>query len=67
MSSTFRDFHGEWEVLVSSVRAALDERIRPLGCRVELVDLRYSWIPPAARAARVAQQAGLDVDVTDRQ
>ncbi|KUI26052.1 hypothetical protein AU195_13790 [Mycobacterium sp. IS-1496] len=88
------------------VRAALDEMLRPLGCRVEMVDLRwgvaahntddaaatqrkildvclseiarsrplfvglvghrYGWIPPEDRARRVAQEAGLTLDVRGR-
>ena len=41
VSSTFRDFHAERDVLIESVRKRLDERLQPLGCRVEIVDLRW--------------------------
>lgn len=41
VSSTFRDFHGERDALVGPVRAVLDERLAPYGCRVEVVDLRW--------------------------
>ncbi|MFN8056022.1 tetratricopeptide repeat protein [uncultured Gordonia sp.] len=41
VSSTFRDFHGERDVLVGGVRERLDESLRDLGCRVEVIDLRW--------------------------
>lgn len=41
LSSTFRDFHGERDLMVGTVRAALDDRVRPLGCRTEIIDLRW--------------------------
>ena len=41
VSSTFRDFHGERDVLVGVVRARLDDRLASLGCRVEMIDLRW--------------------------
>jgi hypothetical protein len=107
VSSTFRDFHGERDALAGPVRAVLDELVRPMGCRVEMIDLRwgvaaghrgldydarqrrvldvclseisrsrplfvglvgdrYGWVPPSARAQRVAREAGLPVDVADR-
>ena len=107
VSSTFRDFHGERDVLVGPVRTTLDELVRPFGCRVEVVDLRwgvgagdpeaddetkqrrvldvclseiarsrplfvglvgdrYGWVPPAARAQRVAREAGLHAEVAGR-
>ena len=34
MSSTFRDFHGERDVLAAGVRERLDEQLKDLGCRV---------------------------------
>ncbi len=41
VSSTFRDFHAERDVLVGAVRERLDESLRDLGCRVEIIDLRW--------------------------
>nr|WP_064569981.1 AAA family ATPase [Gordonia sp. LAM0048] len=41
VSSTFCDFHGERDVLVGPVRERLDEMVRDLGCRVEMIDLRW--------------------------
>ncbi|HNP57997.1 MAG TPA: DUF4062 domain-containing protein [Gordonia sp. (in: high G+C Gram-positive bacteria)] len=41
VSSTFRDFHGERDVLAGVVRERLDERVKDLGCRVEVIDLRW--------------------------
>lgn len=41
VSSTFRDFHRERDLLNSSILEELDERVAPYGCRVELVDLRW--------------------------
>ena len=34
LSSTFRDFHSERDLLTGPIRAALDERVAQLGCRV---------------------------------
>lgn len=41
VSSTFRDFHGERDVLAVGVRERLDEQLKDLGCRVEIIDLRW--------------------------
>lgn len=41
VSSTFRDFHRERDILVASVRPALDDLVRSFGCRVEIIDLRW--------------------------
>ena len=41
VSSTFRDFHGERDVLAGVVRERLDEQLKDLGCRVEIIDLRW--------------------------
>jgi tetratricopeptide (TPR) repeat protein len=41
VSSTFRDFHGERDLLAGPVRERLNEAVRDLGCRVELIDLRW--------------------------
>lgn len=41
VSSTFRDFHAERDVLRSHVAPALDAVLAPLGARVELLDLRW--------------------------
>lgn len=41
VSSTFRDFHGERDVLAGGVRERLDEQLKDLGCRVEIIDLRW--------------------------
>ena len=41
VSSTFRDFHGERDILAGPVRERLDELVAPLGMRVELIDLRW--------------------------
>ena len=41
VSSTFRDFHGERDVIRSVVAPALDALVAPLGARVELLDLRW--------------------------
>ncbi|MFC0316526.1 DUF4062 domain-containing protein, partial [Gordonia phosphorivorans] len=41
VSSTFRDFHGERDILAGPVRERLDELVAPLGIRVELIDLRW--------------------------
>ncbi|WP_431241029.1 DUF4062 domain-containing protein (plasmid) [Mycolicibacterium aichiense] len=41
ISSTFRDFHGERDLLVGPVRQALDERLARYGFRVEIIDLRW--------------------------
>lgn len=66
VSSTFRDFHGERDVLVGPVRETLDERLRPLGCRVEFVDLRWGVAagdPDLDRETR--QRRVLDVCLTE--
>ncbi|GAA4758266.1 DUF4062 domain-containing protein [Gordonia alkaliphila] len=41
VSSTFRDFHVERDVLAGPVRERLDELVASLGVRVELIDLRW--------------------------
>lgn len=41
VSSTFRDFHAERDLLLGSIRAELDERVGQFGCRVEVIDLRW--------------------------
>ena len=66
VSSTFRDFHAERDVLIESVRKRLDERLQPLGCRVEIVDLRWGVAvgdPELDREAR--QRRVLDVCLSE--
>lgn len=41
LSSTFSDFQGERDILVGPVRERLDEALLPLGCCVEMIDLRW--------------------------
>lgn len=41
LSSTFSDFQGERDILIGPVRERLDEILLPLGCRVEMIDLRW--------------------------
>ncbi|WP_051470979.1 DUF4062 domain-containing protein [Patulibacter minatonensis] len=41
VSSTFRDFHAERDVLNGAVRHRLDELLEPLGARIDFVDLRW--------------------------
>jgi tetratricopeptide (TPR) repeat protein/energy-coupling factor transporter ATP-binding protein EcfA2 len=41
ISSTFRDFHQERDILIGPVRERLDEALAPFGCQVELIDLRW--------------------------
>lgn len=41
VSSTFRDFHAERDVLTGPVRERLDDEVREFGCRVEMIDLRW--------------------------
>jgi hypothetical protein len=41
VSSTFRDFHAERDVLNGPVRQRLNELVEPFGARVEIVDLRW--------------------------
>lgn len=41
ISSTFRDFHRERDILMQRVRPELDDALRSLGCRVEMIDLRW--------------------------
>ncbi len=41
VSSTFRDFRGERDLLVGAVRERLDELVADLGCRIEMIDLRW--------------------------
>lgn len=41
VSSTFRDFHVERDILNGPVRERLNELLEPLGARVEIVDLRW--------------------------
>lgn len=44
ISSTFRDFQRERDELNSTIRPMLDELVAPLGCRVELIDLRWGIV-----------------------
>ena len=44
ISSTFRDFQRERDELNMTIRPMLDELIAPLGCRVELIDLRWGIV-----------------------
>ena len=57
VSSTFRDFHNERDALRHHVLGALNERLAPLGSRLELVDLRWgastSMSDEDERSARV--------------
>lgn len=41
LSSTFRDFHGERDILVREIAPQLDDALREFGCRVEMIDLRW--------------------------
>ncbi|MFT4127596.1 MAG: DUF4062 domain-containing protein, partial [Gordonia sp. (in: high G+C Gram-positive bacteria)] len=41
VSSTFRDFHGERDLLAGPVTERLDEMVAAAGFRVELIDLRW--------------------------
>ena len=41
VSSTFRDFHAERDLLLGAIRAELDDRVAQFGCRVEVIDLRW--------------------------
>ncbi|PWC84723.1 hypothetical protein TSH100_17060 [Azospirillum sp. TSH100] len=52
LSSTFRDFQSEREVLQSRVLPAVRERYARHGVAFELVDLRWGIPPAAARAHR---------------
>lgn len=65
VSSTFRDFHGERDVLVGPVRAALDELVRPFGCRIEMVDLRWGVGAGETDDPEAAQRKILDVCLSE--
>lgn len=41
LSSTFRDFHRERDILVREIAPQLDDAVRTFGCRVEMIDLRW--------------------------
>ncbi|MDV6231773.1 DUF4062 domain-containing protein [Rhodococcus cercidiphylli] len=41
LSSTFRDFHRERDILVREVAPQIDDALREFGCRVDLIDLRW--------------------------
>ncbi|MFT4127132.1 MAG: DUF4062 domain-containing protein [Gordonia sp. (in: high G+C Gram-positive bacteria)] len=51
VSSTFADFPAERDLLVGPVRERLDALVKPLGARVELVDLRWAVGTAGADAA----------------
>lgn len=63
VSSTFRDFHGERDVIRSVVAPALDALVAPLGARVELLDLRWGVDTSTAEDEQRAHQQVLDVCV----
>lgn len=60
VSSTFRDFHGERDLLVGPVRERLDELVADLGCRVEMIDLRWG-VDTTEDGEDEAQRRVLDV------
>jgi hypothetical protein len=60
VSSTFRDFQFERDLLNGAVRERLDELVRPLGWRVEMVDLRWGVETETVSEAE-AQRRVLDV------
>ena len=60
VSSTFRDFHGERDLLVGPVRERLDEMVADMGCRVEIVDLRWG-VDTTEDGEDEAQRRVLDV------
>ncbi len=61
LSSTFRDFHSERDLLTGPIRAALDERVAQLGCRVEMIDLRWGVASENERNDDARQNQVLDV------
>lgn len=61
VSSPFRDFHAERDVLAGPVREALDAALRPLGARVDLIDLRWGVDTSEDDDEDAAQQRILDV------
>ena len=65
VSSTFRDFHGERDILVGPVRAALDELVRPIGCRIEMIDLRWGVAAGEMDDPEAAQRKILDVCLSE--
>ncbi|MGW4371613.1 DUF4062 domain-containing protein [Nocardia takedensis] len=66
LSSTFRDFHGERDVLVEHVRPVLDDAVAPFGCRVDLIDLRWGAgddsLDEEARLSRVLDVCFAEID-----
>lgn len=60
VSSTFVDFNAERDALAGPVRDALDFMARPLGCSVEIVDLRWG-VDTDGVTESDAQQRVLDV------
>ncbi|MEY2421057.1 MAG: hypothetical protein QOI95_1124 [Acidimicrobiaceae bacterium] len=64
VSSTFRDFHAERDRLVGDVRAALDDNVADLGCRVEMIDLRWRIDTTAIDDESVQQSRVMDVRST---
>jgi tetratricopeptide (TPR) repeat protein len=68
VSSTFRDFHAERDLLVGLIRAELDERIAQYGCRVEVIDLRWGLGQAEELDEAVMQERTLSVclDEIDR-
>lgn len=64
VSSTFRDFHCERDVLRERVATALDEVLRPLGGRVELLDLRWG-VDTTGLDEAAASQHVLDVCIRE--
>lgn len=61
VSSTFRDFHGERDVIRSLVSPELDHLLAPYGARVELLDLRWGVDTSDVPNEVSAQQQVLDV------
>ena len=65
VSSTFRDFHAERDVIRSVVAPALDALVAPLGARVELLDLRWGVDTSTAEDEQRAHEQVLDVCVAE--
>lgn len=60
ISSTFRDFHAERDLLNGPVREQLDEYLAELGCRCQFIDLRWGVDTTDDRADE-AERRVLDV------
>lgn len=64
VSSTFRDFHGERDILAGPVKERLDELIMPLGCRVQFIDLRWG-VDTSETDEEESQRRVLDVCLSE--